>query len=114
MIDGKGGFDQGDTKQLEIKKGVETISHELDTPEIVEDINPDDPVEVESVPEKKQPEKELSKEVRQAQSLSRQFPVQWAQACTELKHDAHVTEFSDVMAIKVCKLVGSILDAENG
>jgi recombination protein RecT len=60
-----------------------------------------------------EPEKELSKEVRQALALCRQFPAEFNQACAELKINFSVNDFDDQIAIKVCKMVGQILDSEN-
>jgi len=112
MIEGNDEFESGETRQIEIKKGVETISHELDTPEIIEDVNPDDPIEMESQPEP-EPAKELSKEVRQAQALSKQFPDEFKQASEELGYNFPFKNYTDKGAIKICKLVSQILDGEN-
>ena len=60
-----------------------------------------------------EPAKELSKEVRQALALCRQFPAEFNQACAELKINFSVNDFDDQIAIKVCKMVGQILDSEN-
>jgi hypothetical protein len=114
MIEGNDEFEAGETKQIEIKKGVETISNELDNPEINEDVNPDDPIEMETQPEPDpEPPKDLSKEVRQAQALSRQFPAEFKQACHNIAYTDHIENLSDAIAINICKLVGQILDSEN-
>ena len=68
--------------------------------------------EMETKPEP-EPAKELSKEVRQALALCRQFPAEFNQACAELKINFSVNDFDDQIAIKVCKMVGQILDSEN-
>lgn len=59
------------------------------------------------------PEKEPSKAVRQAMTLAKQFPDEWARACAELGYKDAIDVFSDNMAVQACKLVGQILDAEN-
>jgi len=112
MIEGNHGeFDAGQTKQIEIKKGVETISHELDTPEIVEDIEPGDPVETEDRPE---PEtRELSKEARQVMAAMKQFQPESSQAMIELEYTVGVSEFTDDMCKAFFKMLNQILDSEN-
>ena len=116
-------FDHGETKQIDVKKGVETISHELDTPEIEEDVNPDDPAEKESrsAPKKKvkkdtEPietpwaEKELSKNVKQVVAAEKRFPEESKQAMHELKFGVNIIDFTDEMAGGFLKKLNEILD----
>ena len=124
-------FDAGKTKQLEVKKGVETISHELDTPEIEEDVNPDDPAEKESQPAPKktvkkdterpperepedvpEPQKNLTKAQQQVIAAANKFQAEANQAKTELDFTVDWDEFTDSMAKRFFKRLNEILDSE--
>ena len=113
MIEGSDEFEAGETKQIEIRKGVEVISNELDNPEIQEDVNPDDPVDVEAQAEIEAPEqKEMTKAVRQAYSISKSFPPEFNQAISELNINGNLDSMTDDQAIAVCKMVNQILDSQ--
>ena len=113
MIEGSDEFEAGETKQIEIRKGVEVISNELDNPEIQEDVNPDDPVDVEAQAEIEAPEqKEMTKAVRQAYSVSKSFPPEFNQAISELNINGNLDSMTDDQAIAVCKMVNQILDSQ--
>ena len=113
MIEGSDEFEAGETKQIEIKKGVEVISNELDNPEIQGDVNPEDPVDVEAQQEVEAPEpKELSKSVRQAVSVYKSFPDEFNQAAVELKISCDIESMTDDQAVAICKMVNQILDSQ--
>ena len=113
MIEGSDEFEAGETKQIEIRKGVEVISNELDNPEIQEDVNPDDPVDVEAQAEIEAPEqKEMTKAVRQAYSVSKSFPAEFNQAISELNINGNLDNMTDDQAVSICKMVNQILDSQ--
>lgn len=105
-------FDHGKTKQLEVKKGIETISNELDNPEIIEDVNPDDPIEIESQHEP-EPEKkpELAKEIIQVIAMKERFLPEFEEACESLG----IEDMPEKMTVKECisvfGAVNAILDS---
>jgi len=116
VIEGNSDFSSGETKQLEIKKGSETVSRELDNQEIKADVNPDDPEEVieeDKMPEP-EPEKEPSKIVKQAIALQKSFPEDCDQALSELNLGiTDIRKITDDQAEAICKAIGAILDGEN-
>jgi len=116
MIEGNSGeFDQGETIQIEVKKGSETVSDELDVQETKDDVNPDDPAEDQEQPEpvKKQPEKRLSKVVQQIVTLQKEFPAEFNQAVSEsgLKFDPQA--ITDDEATMIYSATSAIIDSQN-
>ena len=118
MIDGDASeFAEGETKQLEVRKGKETISAELDEAEINEDVNPDDPIEMESLPEEKPldavEKAELTKHQKKAVDLEDQFPDEYKDARFRLKIVESTYVLTDEQCEAIFKEVNSILDGEN-
>lgn len=121
MIEGdNSGFGDTKVKQLEIKSGIERASDDENFEALEASTDPEDQPEIvqaesesEPQPENNQ-ERELSREVKQAVSLSGQFPDEFKQAMVELDLVNTLPEdFTDEQAVDVCQRVGSILDAEN-
>lgn len=133
MIEGNNEFDQGEVKQLEVRKGVEKISEELDNQEIIDDVNPDDPAEKPSNDVKKpeqteepahvqnhvEPETgpgkvELSNAQKQLAGAAGAFPEDYQTACFNCKMNVtDWTKMSDDECKKVFKELNSIIDGGN-
>lgn len=128
VIEGDKDFSSGEVKQLEVKKGSETVSQELDDQEISEDVNPGDSQDVEeseNTTEKKSEPKvknQYSKEVNQLITIKSSFPAQFTQAMETLVSNKELSLNSNVMkpeemspeqAISVSKEVNSIVDSGN-
>lgn len=127
-------FEQGNVKQIEVKKGVEKISEELDNQEIVDDINPDDPVEtadqkhpsnhVEKQEQEPEPEPEtaetvlektkivIEKEQKQALAMQDIDPQAWAQSCESLGFISDPMKLTADQNIKAGVKMQSILDIQ--
>lgn len=135
VIEGNTGeFDQGNVKQIEVKKGVEKISEELDNQEISDDINPDDPVEVSDqkpaskdvekpeqkpVPEETTAEeltnstkKEVEEERKQAFVMQELDSESWEKACESLGFISDINKLSVLQLIKAATAMNTILDTQ--
>ena len=135
VIEGNTGeFDQGDVKQIEVRKGVEKISEELDNQEIETDINPDDPAEtipepasnhVEKQEQQPEPEPEtteelieetkkvIEKERKQAITMQEIDPEAWSQSCESLGFISDPMKLTVEQCIKVGVKMNSIIDGDN-
>ncbi len=120
MIEGdSSGFGDSKVKQLEIQKGIERASDDEDLQAIEESTDPEDQQEIkqnEPAPIQSESEKQdLSKEVKQVVTLSKQFPDEYKEACLSFGIENTVPELlNNDQAVKVCKKVGEILDTEAG
>ncbi len=124
MIEGdSSGF--GDTKirQLEIKKGIERASDDENFQAMEAATDPEDQPEVSHSRPAKQNKnnttsndvnkEELSREVKQAVTLSDQFPDEFKEACIVLGFENMLPELlTSDQAVSVCKKISSILDSQ--
>jgi hypothetical protein len=106
---GSSGFDNNEAPQLDIRSGVERASEEVG---MEASVDPEDQSDVEPVPEEAPAPPELSKEVKQAASLFRQFPDEFKAAVSDLGLPMPVENLNDDQAVQACKRVSEILDTQ--
>lgn len=115
------GFDSDNTKQIEIKKGIDRTSEDENFATLESETDPEDQTEVvqEKTDVKPTPEKllkeirqeKLSKEIRQVISMEDAFPNEFATACKSLGLGNDPMKMTVKECITVYGAVNSILDS---
>jgi len=124
MIEGGGSaFESGDTHQIEMKTGKESVSDEKGFEGIEAETDPEDQADVINVkPDGQAPvqqqTKELSKAVQQLVVTAKQFPDEFKEACVFFKitneHTSNPELLLDDQAIEIMKKINEILDSQEG
>ena len=105
--------------KLQLTQGTDRVSEEDDFEALETEVDLEDSTETEEQTvkqETKSEEKpetkpaELSKEVKQAVFLAKDFPGEFKEACEACKVIVPVVEFNDETAVIVCKKVGELVD----